>query len=643
MSKRLPDTRRDSMNSQFSGNSSQGSPQTPSSVQPHQYRPVMVPATVPTPFMEGNQRRYTQQEIHELMQRQAIMNNQAQLNASQVHGLHRIQAQRGPAGQNGYMPCASPMNPQAPARQLDCQNGQQAGYRAQSSAPMSPMSPSTSNFLASNHPYYQYMRSFQENAYRGQNEHWPVNSPPPFHGSDGYELSERDMLAMSRASAMRSHPNMGRGMAVTQPSQSMRLDPRLYSSSVTGTVPSQLSPRAMGQTPTPRLPTPTTLPSSGLVLPQYAGAKRPSPSGQDAYQEGPTPKRGMFPTTPLSRPNSAQGMVAQLHHKKLSQFVNGKDGRLNKEAVRRGLPNLDTSKQEPNQMKSPDELHRIAQATGALTPGHATQMMGVKNKAIAQEKQTLMTPRRSGATVPTGTPSRPAPTPSPVRKPNVIDLTGGHNQQRQPRPQPLPSKFTEAVNPAAAATPRPTTKRTIPGVNDLRSRALIYGVHMSDVEHGNAIEATIQSRHAHQAEIAAARSLLDPSPANKQRLRRANAKVDSASNTQYASATNNTMDAAHAAALSLPTPFNMQDTLKKVRHPDYSFAYSGNSGGELAPASKEALDMCARDVEGHLRAPEEKETSEELARVRFDLFTLAAERGCMGAKAIREESSIGGV
>ncbi|CAO2647439.1 Nn.00g083610.m01.CDS01 [Neocucurbitaria sp. VM-36] len=622
MSKRLPDTRRDSMVSRISGSSSQGSPPAPSPGQPHHHQPTMVGYPT-TAYVDRNGRRYTQQEVQALLHHQAMMRNQALENAAQRE-LRNIQEQRARPGQDSYMADTPRMNPQAVAQQSNYHNGQPAGHYVRS---LPPEFLSYSPSLSSTHPFSSQPYPSQGNSSTGRNGYTPVGTPAPLQGSDGYQFSARDIQAMARASPRVSHTNIGRGLpgaAVHQPTRSMSLDPRLYDLSAAGTSPSLLPLQSSRQAASPYLPTSTAHLGSTPLPPQYAGAKRPNPNAQDAYKEGPVPKKGMFPTVPPSRPSSAQGIVAPNQKKKPSLVGVEKDSRLNKEATRHSAHKLDMSKQKFNVASTEDEFDCVGHATAA-TPGYTKQMMDIKKKAIAQEKMTINQHHGNGSKTSTHAPPKPA-LPTSKMQAQVIDLTG-EDTSRPTQRSILQPPSTPQTNKPTSKPPSYKSKRAVPPQRDLHHHALKHGVSLSAVELGTTIHSTMQAWLFHQQAIAAAHSLLDPDPATLARLRVKNSNEPIHTTSNNYPVDNTVTTTTRGIALDRPGEVSVRDASNAIRCPASASQLAPSEQNGLGGASQGGLDLHASGYEGDGSALEGDEMSEEQAHVRYELFRLAAEKG----------------
>ncbi|KAH7353140.1 hypothetical protein BKA66DRAFT_598157 [Pyrenochaeta sp. MPI-SDFR-AT-0127] len=597
------------MHSHISGKSPESTPSPAFGMQPHLHQPRMA-AHSPALPAGNNGYKYTQQEIQEYVRRNAALQSPQQMNAMKAQEIQRIREQRALTAQNAQIPTPPPMNSQPLARQASVHNGQHANTAASYPPPwLSPPS-----MFGSSHPFYAHTQPSQNNGDTGHNQLPQSNPFPQFQTSHGYGFSTKDTQATSTASPT-SEDAIKFGLIpvpATQTAMPGPLDPQLVNPStmytVSGSTSSQTLPTTTSPTPSSHLPSSTASPPLAAASRQYAGTKRSAPTVQNAHAEGPAPKKGMFPTAAPVRPSSAQGRGIPAPVKRAG-YAGNVGERLKREATRQGVSTLDMSEQKFNMRRDGNEIRGSG---GLRTTKASTETRDYQQENHAQVGQSRkQTALRVEQAMDVRVPSRPASTIGQVKKPEIIDLTETDTPQN--RPQYTRVSQTVAVS-TAPAPPKPGS--TSPVAQALHDHAFEHGVRMSDVELGSHIESALRSWLMHQEDLSLARSMLEPSLENIRRL------CHSPASSNHDAA--NTMDAAHAEALALPSCFGMATTLQKVRDTGYVYSPFEHLGSALPPTSETAVNPCLKNADA--RAPEDPRMSEENAHVRYLFWRCAAEK-----------------
>lgn len=602
------------MHSRLSGGSSQGSPPPASaSQQSQQHQPMMVRQAAQS-YMHADGKQYTEEEVQQIRRMQARRHDelmkrlQTQMAPEHYDYVLRLRQKTLEAIRDGRLPVTTRAEFHIIALQLGCLTEEKLRYAAQG---LEIQVPTYNHSMApfEGHPPVQ-MHFSRPNGALGGVQDSLLHTASRFQGADAYQLST-NMPPMAYASPIQSHSQQSYASA-NPPFASQSLlsgqDPRHATlASTRGAsrpyshiVSSFGSPIISQRPPTPAASSPPT-----FMSPQSIRTRRPSLSAQIAHIELSGPKRAWFPTAPPSRPSSAQSVKMQ------GQVVNTGD-RMSNEAKLCDVHKLDMSKQNLNMAKRIGKLQDLSLVPAS--PSASSQDMvniGMRTTTNGKKKgleDTLQRKHANGAKVPTGAPVRPASTLGQVKTLEIIDLTGSDERKRKaksPCIESIPKRRKVAIT-------APSSSRSIPSAKDIFYRANMCGVNMAQLEY-NSTESLKKSWQIHQQDIHATRSKLCHSAAQ---TNPAHSEIFSSDPFP------NTIPTEHAKALGLPTPFDFKKTRCKIQSPTYDYSYSGNNSGELPPACPLATELCTRDPDGSLSAPEELGVSEEMAKLQWELLQV---------------------
>lgn len=557
------------------GGSSQGGPPLRFEMLPQHYQPSMA-ANLPTtssirfPAAMGirkDGRTYTPQRVEARPWRQsASLQNQQQMHGKTEQEIQWIRQHLARSGQKIYIPTPSQMTPNLFAQHFH--NGQHRDLAAQSPPLASTPSPSTFD----SKPCHPRTNVSHSGSYIASNERPKSTTTPFFLNSNGYDLSTIGMQTMAHArpamppSSVRYQFNSPSIAQAAIPAPLDTRPPNSHGAYSTGITSSHETSQSMKRAPS-HLGSLAGYPLSTYIPPQYAGAKRPLPTMQNAYTEGPTPKRGMFPTAMPSRPSSAQGVAVSVE-KKISEYSREVKESIKKEAVRRGVIILDMSTQR----------HHLAKLAG--------------------EDEARGNKRRYASTIRGG------------RKQESIDKRNSETRHRY-------------TNVAEVFAPSTSTAPLEPNLNnftaqDINHFAVKYGVYMANVELGTHIKYSLQSWLMHRKDIALARSMLEPSQTKLKRLLRQGIP----SNQNAAS----TRDATHAIIPKLRTSFNTASTLDKAGSRSLESSLPESQQQVVVSANETTQKLCTLDVHDRLHAPEEYGLTEEGANLQYQFYIVEVEK-----------------